>query len=118
MPRQSSETTSHRRLKLGRSNDVLLTALVVAGFLSIFTLPAGVLALSDYALLPLANLIYLLNGIYGWRRWDSARTPAAGLFYFASQYALSLPNACATPSASKITPTAPNRPTWTGSKDQ
>jgi len=82
-------STTARRLNLGLSGDILLTVLVVVGFMSVFTVPASALTLGDYALLALTNLLYLLNGIYGWRYWDRRRTPAVGLAYFASQYALS-----------------------------
>jgi signal transduction histidine kinase len=82
-------STAIRRLNLGLSNDVILTVLVVLGFVSVFTVPAGALALGDYVILAGANLIYLLNGIYGWRRWDRTRAPVTGLVYFAGQYALS-----------------------------
>lgn len=83
------KSTAIRRVNLGLSGDVILTVLVVVGFVSVFTVPAGALALGDYVILALANLIYLLNGIYGWRRWDRTRAPVAGLVYFAGQYALS-----------------------------
>jgi len=82
-------STAIRRVNLGLSGDVILTVLVVVGFMSVFTVPAGALALGDYVILALANLLYLLNGIFGWRHWDRTRTPIVGLAYFVSQYALS-----------------------------
>jgi signal transduction histidine kinase len=88
MPGQVRKRNSQRRLEIGRGYDVLLTVLVVAGFVSVFTLPAGALALGDYLILVLANLIYWFNGVFGWRRWDRTRAPAVGLAYFAGQYAL------------------------------
>ncbi len=75
-------------MSLGLSGDVILTVLVV-GFGSVFTVRPGVFGLGDYVLLALASLLYLINGIYGWRYWDRTRAPLFGLVYFASQCALS-----------------------------
>ena len=88
MPSQHSTTISHRRLNLGLSGDVILTVLVVLGFASVFTLPAGLPTLGDYVVLAVATLAYLLIGIYGWRVWERSRTSSAALAYFAVQILL------------------------------
>ena len=85
----SASSTPIRRVSLGLSGGVILTVLVVVGFVSVFVVSPGALSLGDYVLLALAYLLYLLNGVYGWRYWDRTRIPIVGLAYFASQYALS-----------------------------
>ena len=80
--------SASRQLNLGAFGDALLVALVVIDFAFVFTLPPGVLGLLDYTALALASLAYILVGVYGWRRWERARTPGAALAYFAVQLAL------------------------------
>jgi signal transduction histidine kinase len=80
--------TTHRKLNLGLTGDLLMTVLVVVAFSSMFALPPGLLRLGDYALLAGASLAYLLIGIYGWKYWERVRSPSTALAYFALQISL------------------------------
>ncbi len=79
---------TQRNLSLGIAGDLLLTAVVTVSFLSIFSLPSGLLHLQDYALLAAAHLAYLLIGIYGWKFQKPARSLLSVSGYFALQIPL------------------------------